>query len=1298
MPALELVCFMPPTLLRPILSVCSMLAGHTLAATEPAFDASDVLFHAPFDGAIDAAIAGGHADGVAKEEPSYVDGIRGNAVVVSHKGLSYSSPGNMELESGTVSMWVRPQNWSGSDDEFVHFFSAVAPEQSVLRLYKYVGGADGLGLLFLVGRPGGPDNPNPWVYAQHPSGNWAEGQWWHLAATWDLSSRLIEFYVNGEIADSRRIPDERLPQALPREFTIGQTTHPQRNEEYRTAIDELYILARPLDAEEIANYYRRSAPRYGLSAAQVSPSLLSIPRTDAPPVIDGVYTTEEWARAARVTAGNPLNDPGVLIDKIPAIYACYDDERLYLLQVSPGGMQLKAENRERNDSRVSHDDAIEWFLAPHEDAADFYQFIGNSLGAFYDNRQGDPAWNGDWEFANTLYEGYWYAELSIPFPSLGVDTPKTGESWLANICRNWALPDEILFTTWSFTRGSYFSDMGHFLFAGSGPFARLELDDEELARRRLTGVLELVGPLTGDTASLRVDITGTSPAGSVLFHQTLHAEIPAGRMETIEFNHGLGETLATAVRIQVRNAKGASIFDHAIPVVYPEGLRIFATPQIDQDYLEVEANFSGLFPDDPPHSGILRLLDSDGATKAEGQLAVDPSGQSASGTVDLEHVEKGPWVLEIILLDPAGEELMRQEEPFEHVGRPEWLDRTRPRLSAPPAPWTPLVVADGRIECWGRMYHFEDQPFPTAIETLERPLLSAPIKLVIHSDGSEVDFSVPELVSADQVETVMLTQGNHPRLEVKVGLTAEFDGLLYYDISITPLNELVAVEGISLNIPLAPGVAELIYAHDHAKAYQHGTLDNVDIGRFLPHVWIGNDDIGLTWFTESNEHWLNHDPEAVLRIVPDTDGHLLTITMVDGPMTVDGVIHYRFGLQATPVRPYDQHTLRTVRIQPAADANLGHPWSIDRSIKRYHNADPRWGFLSPHVTGFEEFGGEIDRWRERGINMPKYFAPNIISPLSPEYRLFREEWRNPHGTYTHACANSSFADFTIWYAEQLITKSGLRSIYVDCGKAYACGNWRHGCGYLRQDGSTGLTYPVMALREYFKGLYLALHEADDDDELPPYLWVHMSGGLSSAIHGFTDFIVEGEEVQYAIVHTPSYIDLYSPDRWRAIFGRQYGIVTALLPNYGRVGAPEHRLSPEMNATFMTQVLMHDTLLWNLWTNTGWVNNIYAHLDEIGFRDPNVGFHPYWEQRLVRVHSKNGAHASLYRTSEAWVIVLGNFAPEPIELELDFDFAALGIERHDAQLKDLLDGQTINPEQPVITVNGHNFRLLTLSPK
>lgn len=119
------------------LLLLTALAGQAWSADMPA----GRIFYAPLDGSLDAVESRGDKRAEADGKTTFAPGRKGQGLVVGDvdgsAGAYYQTAGNLNLERGTVAIWVQPVNWQGDDGLYHSFFSANPGEKGLLMLYKY---------------------------------------------------------------------------------------------------------------------------------------------------------------------------------------------------------------------------------------------------------------------------------------------------------------------------------------------------------------------------------------------------------------------------------------------------------------------------------------------------------------------------------------------------------------------------------------------------------------------------------------------------------------------------------------------------------------------------------------------------------------------------------------------------------------------------------------------------------------------------------------------------------------------------------------------------------------------------------------------------------------------------------------------------------------------------------------------------------------------------------------------------------------------------------------------------------
>ncbi|MDI6828083.1 MAG: DUF6067 family protein, partial [Armatimonadota bacterium] len=129
----------------------------------------------------------------------------------------------------------------------------------------------------------------------------------------------------------------------------------------------------------------------------------------------------------------------------------YDNTNLYIAFrcFDPNANNLTSKVAER-DGTVWRDDSVEVFLDPKRDSETYFHLVANCTGARFDARglsTDGKSWDGNWSVTTKIEKNAWMAVFTIPFASLGVPAPKSGDVWNANFARHQISEQE--FSTWA---------------------------------------------------------------------------------------------------------------------------------------------------------------------------------------------------------------------------------------------------------------------------------------------------------------------------------------------------------------------------------------------------------------------------------------------------------------------------------------------------------------------------------------------------------------------------------------------------------------------------------------------------------------------------------------------------------------------------------------------------------------------------------------------------------------------------------------------------------------------------------
>ena len=1217
-----------------------------------------------------------------KGEVRYVEGIRGQAAALADATISFPCPAGITPAEGTVSLWVNPLNWDSSAKEFVFFLQNVnADKTGRIILYKYKN--PGLGLTFWFGKPGGKHGQEC-CYTNAPKLELKKGQWVQLAITWSRKANLIAIYVNGQMAVSSRCKDGMFFDKFG-DFVLNAPPFRPENRKYETAYDLVKIYPAALTEKEIGDKYRAemSEPE-AIPLNLTEKTMFSLPKMKKAPRIDGNFVEAEWADAARLGGFIELSNPRLQCDLPGDVYAGCDEENFYFCLAGKLIGNTQVVNRiHENDGRVFADDSFEIHLRPPELKQGNYQAIINYSGAVYDAFSGQKKWNGHWRTKSGIYEGTWFCEVAVPIADFK-SRFRENSQWEFNLCRDLQKDPNIIFSSVSPSGMPFAAHYGKFRLTAKECFGRLEVDYARLFEHKLD-LKMTIRNLSGKAKKATVKTELIASSGKQLSASEKTAEIPADGEHVFPVQDPLTGFRSGIVRITATDEAGTLIHRQDLPLVFRDEATIVTETDLTAGKLFFEADLRSHYALAKTAELEVKLHHSSGravSCKAKGNPL-------AKGEFDLKSLPPGDCVLEFIFRDADGRELMKLKENYKHVGIPRWLTE-KPGLNAGVVyPYTPIRRNGNRFEVIGREHVFGRTLLPEQIVSQKVPLFAAKPVLRGKIDGKEVVFDDFRFTETENTpaKCAMKFTASAGGLELSGTVTLEFDGLLWYRLDLGKAD--VTVEELILEMRLPNTVAEFYNGHFFSRENYVGKFTgDLDLKQ-MPSMWTGNLDVGLTFVTESFQYWRNRDEKSAFRFRTDGKNRLWQIRFIDRPTKLkDRNFCYEFGLEANPVKPTPPQ-FRSWRVWFFKPFNISHPWQIDMKIKKYPGSG---GFFTPEHTSMEAFRNEVKKFRDKGAELSLYLNPFLLSTDATEYKIFRKHWRNPYNTYP-LCPASNFTDYIAWQIDDHIKRGGLQCVYVDSLGAYNCANPLHGCGYIDENGVQKLTWPVRAMRTYMQRLYSLLH-ADGRDQTKNWLWAHMSARTCAPINAFVDFQCSGEELETNLVSNSNYLEHYGLDAYQIYYLPSSGVVPMLLPNLGRIGPKAHRLEKKYNDQFLLLVLLHDSLLWNLWCETDYVNRLYRKLDEFGWQDPKLQFHSYRTQKLVTTPDPE-VPISVYTLGSKAVAVIGNMQKTDRKVRIVLDRKALGIPAS-ARLTDLRTGHTLSElDLQALLVAGYNFVLLKI---
>lgn len=269
---------------------------------------------------------------------------------------------------------------------------------------------------------------------------------------------------------------------------------------------------------------------------QADSALLRIGKIETAPTIDGIPNDPAWANSITVSDFNINGGRKPAIEETQVKLA-YDNDKLYiawhcresLLTVAQQRMHEVRTNVRNRDGDVLNDDSVIVFLRPPGNEA-VYEFNLNSAGTLFDAQSTrgdlwkarDASWNANAESAAVQEDGYWTAELALPWQTFRMKTPPATDTvWEIGLARRAVGRGES--SSWhdsDSTAIHSISQWGQLVFADTAPaISARPLTDFE------AGTGELVVQISNSVSDVTIEGSVSENNKKTLFQK----KIPANR-------------------------------------------------------------------------------------------------------------------------------------------------------------------------------------------------------------------------------------------------------------------------------------------------------------------------------------------------------------------------------------------------------------------------------------------------------------------------------------------------------------------------------------------------------------------------------------------------------------------------------------------------------------------------------------------------------------------------------------------------------------------------------------------------
>jgi hypothetical protein len=403
------------------------------------------------------------------------------------------------------------------------------------------------------------------------------------------------------------------------------------------------------------------------------------------------------------------------------------------------------------------------------------------------------------------------------------------------------------------------------------------------------------------------------------------------------------------------------------------------------------------------------------------------------GQFSLPPLGEGTYRAEFRILDRKGASLYEERKVFERVLFP-WEHNRIGKSDVVVPPYTPLKTGNDRIEPWGRAYTIGPSGLPRQIQVLGTDILRMPIRLLSVQNGKELELresaSSPSFPQRTAHRVAVQGRATLGEIETETNAFMDYDGWYQVKLALRPAKAEVAVESLDLAIDLWEGADTFTifrsWDSPNAGAIPAGkgvVWDStkepaypwLNMGTFIPVVYVGAGDRGLWWYGESDKGWANDYAKPCVQIERDDEGRpRVRFRFFNTKAAMKERRTVEFAILAQPTKPLPPGWRKTAWYQgnPYVDYTEGYRhWGdgqnsfnlqTEEDLEAFAEYVVRPAEMRPEDAGCMHWEGRVRAFRADPQHVPLvlYASNGYVGISAPEFRAFAGEWLASNGSMT----------------------------------------------------------------------------------------------------------------------------------------------------------------------------------------------------------------------------------------------------------------------------------------------------------
>ncbi|HWL53196.1 MAG TPA: glycoside hydrolase domain-containing protein [Chthoniobacteraceae bacterium] len=625
----------------------------------------------------------------------------------------------------------------------------------------------------------------------------------------------------------------------------------------------------------------------------------------------------------------------------------------------------------------------------------------------------------------------------------------------------------------------------------------------------------------------------------------------------------------------------------------------------------------------------------------------------------------------------------------------EWFNNRIGRREGVPHYLEAVKVEGDKALIWNRSYEFGGALLLRQVTSNGRDLLQAPAGLRLKTAKGErmVDRAQTRVTRQNAREAVVEAATEADGVRIAAKGTLSFDGLAWYEVTLSPADGPVAVEALELQVPFAKKQAHIYNITSSESGHPPGSdsgkvADTPMVYDFLREiVWIGTPREGLAWLAEDLRGWPLKDHARLQVIEPGKDRVTYKVKLADA-FTLREPVTFRFGLEATPLRPrpwdfrrkadrsavrwswfwgegdyYPFHDhpeqARAIieaerkegrEVMPAASIYYFGEYRFGQPPKPFKDR-PNGGLMHPENLLFSRFWAAMEP--PATATPPEVLPARQVAPGS-NWKTTRSR---PTGQFRNNPA-SSFQDFYLWKLEREVRETGLGAIYLDQTMMQVRNPLSH-AGYHDAQGRHVPSVPLLGMRSMLERMQNVFEDAHGKS----FIRWHSSNQMVIPVFPYIDIFWDGENYgQSRSKVYEFYSKLLTPEKLQVQHsGLAFGFIPSLLPRFEDRYAPTPASTRDMLGLF----LVHDSHVWDTQNaNLDIVRSVTRRWLDFPYESVKTFY--YWDEEKPFTVGDPAVYPILHLAGNRGRMILFNWKDEPTVASATFSGKARPVNARDAE--------------------------------